>query len=179
MRRETPSYSSGTLSIDPIQPEDLPVFREMLDELVDVLEMKDVYTIGDDALYHALFDDPPGSEAIIARHKGEPAGIATWTDSFHLVRGKYTMLFDYIYVRPQFRNFMITPAMLIYLLMLARRRGYFRMEGFVHEWNIETTNFYRALSAEENTQQSFHIDLDKVDWAPFESVIGSHAPPQE
>ena len=176
MSRQTPGYSSGALSIDPLRPEDLPVFRELLGELVDVLDMRDVYAVEDDALCQAMFSEPPQVEAIIARYNGEPAGLATWTLGFHLVRGKTVMSFEYIYVRPEFRRHFITVAMLVYILVLAKRRGYFRIEGFVHDWNSETAGFYKGLKAVEVPQKAYRLDLSEVDWAPFRRFLEIQPP---
>ena len=133
----------------------------MLGELVEALDMLDVYTISDERLSRALFSEPPEIEVVIARYKGEPAGFVTWTEWIHLVAGDTAMSFDYIYVRPQFRSYQITMALLIYLLVLAKRRGYFRIEGVVHEWNTETSNFYKSLHAEEIPQQIFRLNLSE------------------
>ena len=176
MSRETPSYSSGALSIDPVRPEDLPIFKELLGELVDILDMRDVYNVEDGALRLAMFSEPPQVEAIIARYNGEPAGIATWTSGFHLVRGETVMSFEYIYVRPPFRSHLITVAMLIYVLVLAKRRGYMRIEGFVHDWNSDTANFYRGLKAEEVPQKAYRLDLADIDWSPFQALLEAEDP---
>jgi len=171
MTHEKPSYSSGSLRIEAVKPEDFPVFREMLGELVDLLDMRNVYTLPDDELHHALFDEPPRMEAIIARYQGEPAGFATWTEAFHLVTGKIVMSFDYIYARPEYRTRLITPALLIYLLFIAERRGYIRVEGAVHEWNTETSKFYESLNAVAVPQKIYRFNMADFDWSPFRHLL--------
>lgn len=172
MSLHKPSYHSGSLSIDPLKSEDLPVFRQLLDEMVESLDMRDVYRVTDAELQEALLGEPPQMEAIMARYGEEPAGIATWTHSFHLVLGKKVMSFEYIYVKPKFRNHMVPLALMLYLLVLARRRGYVRIEGFVHEWNAQAGALYAKLHAEAIDQKSWRLDLDKVDWSPYRDLLG-------
>jgi GNAT superfamily N-acetyltransferase len=172
MPGQTFSYSSGGLSIDPVRPEDFPVFRELLGEMVEALDQLDLYTVTDDELKRAIFQDAPQMEAIIARYKGEPAGLATFTEGFHLVRGWNVMSFEYLFVRPRFRPYSIAVAMLIYLLLLARSRGYRRIEGFVEDRNEPTAALYRALNAQPAEQASYRLDLGAVDWSQFERFIG-------
>jgi GNAT superfamily N-acetyltransferase len=171
MPRETPSYSSAGLSIDAFREKDLPVFRELLDELVQSLHQTDIYAVQDDQLRQAFFSDPPQMEAIIARYKGEPAGLATWVEGFHLVRGSTIMSFEYLYVRPKFRSYAVAMAMLIYLVSLARYRGYIRIEGFVEDWNDPVAAFYRSFNATEANQTAYRLDLSKIDWRMFRRVF--------
>lgn len=171
MPGEIPSYSAQGLSIDAFKPEDLPVFRELLDEMVDSLDMRDVYTVTDDQLSRLFFGEHSAMEAIMARYQGEPAGIATWAEGFHLVSGRSVMSFEYIYVRPRFRSHMVPLAMMVYLAVLAKRRNHLRMEGYVHDWNSPVTELYRKLNVEEVSQTLFSLTLDKVDWTPYESLI--------
>lgn len=172
MSRETPSYAAGALTIDPVGPDDLPIFRELLGELVDFLDMRDVYTVTDDDLRHALFDEPPQVEALLARYNGEAAGLATWTEVFHPVVGKFVMSLEFFYVRPQFRSHLITPALLIYLIFLAKHRGYFRIEWFVHEWNAAAIEFYKSLKAEEIAQKPYRLSLSEFDWSSLDGLVG-------
>ena len=171
MPREAPSYASGGLRIDPVTPDQIPLFFELLGELVEVLDMTDVYTLTEEGLRAAMFQDPPRVEAIIVHFDDEPAGIATWSEYIHLVSGKMVMSFEYMYVRPQLRSHWITASMLIYLLLLAKQRDYFRVEGAVHEWNTETAEFYKRLGAERLPQHFYRFSMEDVDWTPFKSFI--------
>jgi GNAT superfamily N-acetyltransferase len=172
MPLETPSYASAGLTIDPVREEDIPVFRELLGELVQSMNQADIYAVEDDQLRAVLFSDPPQMEAIITRYKGEPAGLATWVEGFHLVRGSRIMGFEYLYVRPRFRSYSVAIAMLIYLVSLARHRGYIRIEGFVEDWNDPVAAFYRSLNATAASQSAYRLDLDKVDWSRFKRIFG-------
>jgi len=172
MPRETPSYSSAGLSIDAVREADLPEFRELLGELAETLDMADIYTVQDDQLREALFSESAEMEAIIARYKGEPAGIATWVEGFHLIRGSKIMGFEYMYVRPKFRSYSVAIAMLVYLVALAKHRGYLRIEGFVQDWNDPIAAFYRSLNATAASQSAYRLDLDKIDWSMFKRIFG-------
>jgi GNAT superfamily N-acetyltransferase len=172
MSLHKPSYHSGSLSIDPVKPDEMPVFRALLDGLVESLDMADIYTVTDEQLHEALFGEHPQMEAVIARYGGEPAGVATWNYGFHVVRGGQVMSFEYLYVKPQFRNHMVPFALLIYVMVLARRRGYFRIEGFVEEWNNQALGLYEKLHAESVDQKLWRMDLDKIDWSPYRDLLG-------
>jgi GNAT superfamily N-acetyltransferase len=171
MRFDMPSYSSGPLSLEPLRRDDLPAFRSLLDEIVDALDLRDAYTVTDEELLANLFEGQSRTEVLIARYDGEVAGFASWTTGFHLTRGKLVMSFEYIYVRPEHRVQYVGVAMLIYVLVLAKRRNYVRIEGFVQDWNDQTVSLYRSLGAEDVSQTLYKLDLAKVDWAPFQSFL--------
>jgi GNAT superfamily N-acetyltransferase len=171
MTREKPGYSSGALSLDPIRPDDMVVFREMLDELVEILDMTDVYAITDEGLRAAFLGESSPMEAIIARYDGEPAGIAIWSASLHMITGTEVMSLEYLYVRPPYRRHLITLAMLIYVLVLAKRRNYVRIEGFVHDWNSETADFYKRMKATEVSQKAYRLELSDIDWTEYQRFL--------
>jgi GNAT superfamily N-acetyltransferase len=176
MTYKAPSYASGSLTLDPLTVDDIPAFRELLDEAVELLEMTDVYTLTDEALRPELVGDPPHMEGVIARYKGELAGFATWSEGFHLVRGKRCMVFEYIYVRPPYRRHLISMALMGYMLVLARRRDYQTIEGMVHDWNSATAEMYRQMKAETVAQTAFRLWLKDIDWSLYKGVLGDADP---
>jgi GNAT superfamily N-acetyltransferase len=180
MRREAPTYSAGGLKLVPLTAEYLPVFREMLGELVDILDVRDFYTIDEQGLGELLLGDSPKVEAAMAWWGDEPAGFVTWSEGPHMLSGNTVMSFEYIYVRPKYRAQMITMALLIYLAVVARMRDYMRIEGFVHDWNSETAQFYRRLKVKTVGEQTwFRINVSDIDWAPLEKLLGSRSAPEE
>ena len=157
--QEKPLFVRGDLSIGPLMPEDLPVFMEMMDELAVALGAQGWFVNTTENLEQAIFGEPPRMEVILVRYKGEPAGFASWFETYEVLSGKQVMWFDYFYTRPAFRTRPITPVMLVYLLMLARKRNYAYVEGTVQDWNKEALNLYSLLKAEEVEHRLFRLDL--------------------
>lgn len=170
MLREKPSYANAGLRIDPVTPDDLPSFVEMFGELVEFMRAAEWFSATQDDFHRALFDDPQRMEAIIVRYEGEPAGLATWFETYEALSGKVTMWFDYLYVRPAFRSKPIAPAMLIYLLMLAKDRDYLWIEGTVQAWNAEALSFYKTVRAQELPHHIHRLHLSRIDWTLLEKL---------
>jgi len=171
--RDKPSYHGNSLDIEPVTPEDLPVFMELVGELATFLKAPRDFTNTQEGFQHALFDDPPLMEAIMLRYDGEVAGMATWFENYEVLQGRKVMWFDYFYVRPEFRRRPIAPGVLIYLLILAREREYLWLEGTVNEWNNEAMSLYKMLKAEEPRQKLFRFTLEKLDWSLMRPFLPS------
>jgi GNAT superfamily N-acetyltransferase len=159
---EKPRYVSAGLSIDPLRPDDLPVFMEMMGELAVALGARGWFINPEENLHAALFSEPPRMEAILVRYKDEPAGFASWFETYEVLSGRLVMWFDYFYTRPQFRTRPIMPAMLLYLLKLAKDRKYLYVEGTVQEWNKEALTLYQLLKAEEVEHRLFRLDVSQI-----------------
>jgi GNAT superfamily N-acetyltransferase len=156
---EKPRYAKGSLSIDPLTPEDMPVFMEMMNELAEALGAGGWFVNTQDNLHQAIFGDPPRMEVILVRLGGEPAGFASWFETYEVLSGKQVMWFDYFYTRPQYRTRPIAPAMLIYVMMLAKGRNYEYVEGTVQDWNKEALSLYMMLKADEVPHRLFRLEL--------------------
>ena len=164
---EKPRYSSAGLTIDPLTPEDLPVFMEMMGECAIALGARGWFVNTAESLHEALFGESTRMEAILVRFKGEPAGFSSWFETYEVLSGKLVMWFDYFYTRPQFRTRPIMPSMLLYLLQLAKDREYLYVEGTVQEWNKSALALYGLLKAEEIEHRLFRLDVSKIHIPPI------------
>jgi GNAT superfamily N-acetyltransferase len=135
---------------------------EMMEELAVALGARGWFVNPEENLREALFGESPRMEAILVRFRGEPAGFASWFETYEVLSGKLVMWFDYFYTRPQFRTRPIMPAMLLYMLKLAKDREYLYVEGTVQEWNKEALALYGLLKAEEIEHRLFRLDVSKI-----------------
>ena len=165
---KNPRFSAAGMSIDPITTEDVPAFMEMMGELADFLNGSQNFVTTPEELKRVLFSDPPGMEVIVGRQDGEVAGFVNWFEDYKMFSGRRSMRVDYLYVRPKFRTRPLAIGMLVYLLRLAKARGYRYLEGAVLDRNAPARKMYKALKARELEMRTYNLDLDQVDLTAFQ-----------
>jgi GNAT superfamily N-acetyltransferase len=170
-----PGFSAAGLAIDPIAPDDIPAFMEMLGEMAEFLHGSHNFVTTPEELNSVLFSTPPKMEAIIGRIEGQAAGFVTFFENYKVFSGRRCMRIDYLYVRPAFRTRPLAIAMMVYLLRVARARGYRYLEGEVLDWNLPARKMYEAFNAQEVPSRNLSLDLTTVDW----SLFGRQAPATE
>jgi GNAT superfamily N-acetyltransferase len=168
---DRPTYSSAGLTIGPVMEDDVPAFMELMTEYgrsLGASGAKARFTNTRESIEEALFSEPPKLEAIIARYRGEPVGLASWGESYHLMSGRLVMEFKHYYVQPQHRARPFAISLLAYMLNLAVRRGYWRVEGRVGAWNKPVQRMYAMLRARRRDHVTFRIEEAEIAaWASW------------
>ena len=150
---DKPTYSNAGMTLAPVTPADLQSFVELLSEYSEMpgrgRSARSSLSTTPEDLSRAMFGDPPRLEAVLARIEGEPAGLACWSESYHVMSGRLTMDIKHFYVRAGHRRQPLAVSLLLYMLRLAHKRGYWRVEGEVGGWNKPAQRLYALLKAEK------------------------------
>ena len=158
---DTPGFSKTQLSITPVTEEELPVFLELLAEYAQSLDESGGQPsfLNDEAnLRGALLGDRPPLEAVIARYGDTPAGLACWSESYHVMSGRLTMEIKHIYVRREHRRLPVALMLARHLGGIANEKGYWRVEGRVNGWNKPVQTMYTMLKARKLDQAIYRIE---------------------
>jgi len=155
------TYTNAGMTITAVTPEQFPAFMELVTEYAATLAESGArvrFTNKPDSIERALFSEPPMMEAIIALDHGEPAGLACWDVSYHLMTGRTIMDVKHYYVRPAHRSRPLALSLLSYMLYVAVQRGYWRVEGRVGGRNTALQRMYASLKAERLDHVTFRLD---------------------
>jgi GNAT superfamily N-acetyltransferase len=138
---------TGTSSVRPARPDDVPVVLSLVRELADYERSLDAVhaTAGD--LTTALFGDSPAAYCHVAEIDGVVVGFALWFLNFSTWLGRHGIYLEDLYVRPSTRGSGVGRALLMTLVEIARERGYGRVEWSVLDWNGDAQGFYRSIGA--------------------------------
>lgn len=168
---EKRTYQNAGMTITAVTPEHFPAFMELVTEYAATLADSGArvrFTNTRESIEHALFSEPPLMEAIIAFDQGEPAGLASWDVSYHLMTGRSIMDVKHYYVRRGHRSRPLALSLLSYMLNLAVRRGYWRVEGRVGGRNTAVQRMYSSLRAEKLDHITFRLDEPAIAmWASW------------
>jgi GNAT superfamily N-acetyltransferase len=137
-----------SLTIAPAQPDDAGLVLELIRELAAYEKLEDDVTATEDGLRSALFGPSPAAEVRLARWDGSPAGFALFFPNFSTFLGRPGLYLEDLYVKPEHRGRGIGRALLRELAVIARDRGYGRIDWWVLDWNAPAIGFYRRLGAE-------------------------------
>lgn len=135
------------ISIAPATAADVPLLGQLILELAAYEHLSAECEADEALLAEWLFGPQAVAEALVARFRGESAGMALFFRSFSTFKTLPGLYLEDLFVRPHLRGRGIGRALMIYLARLARQRGYARFEWSVLDWNEPALNFYRTLGA--------------------------------
>jgi GNAT superfamily N-acetyltransferase len=157
-----PASPAGDLTIERVQPETADIAFELMREFADSLNEGSRFNTTLERFSDALFQEPPLIEAIIARYKGELAGYSIFYRVYATWSGLESMHVSGIYVRDAYRTKYVAFGMYLYLLVLAKKRGYGRIDGLVDTWNKPMLDFYARAGAHSSNYIHYELMLDQV-----------------
>ena len=137
-----------SLTIAPARPDDAGLVLELIRELAVYEKLEGQVTATEEGLRRALFGPSPAAEVRLARWDGAPAGFALFFPNFSTFLGRAGLYLEDLYVKPEHRGRGIGRALLRELAVIARDRGYGRIDWWVLDWNAPAIGFYRRLGAE-------------------------------
>ena len=136
------------ISIAPASVVDVPLLRQLIFALAEYEHLSAECEADEALLAEWLFGPQAVAEALVARYRGEDAGMALFFRSFSTFRTLPGLYLEDLFVRPHLRGRGIGRALMVRFARLARERGYARFEWSVLDWNEPALRFYRALGAE-------------------------------
>ena len=135
------------ISIAPATVADVPLLRQLIFELAEYEHLAAECEADEVLLAEWLFGPRAVAEALVARCRSEPAGMALFFRSFSTFKTLPGLYLEDLFVRPHLRGRGIGHALMVYLARLTWERGYARFEWSVLDWNEPALRFYRALGA--------------------------------
>ncbi|MCH5674706.1 GNAT family N-acetyltransferase [Streptomyces gilvus] len=139
-------------------PADVPVIRELIQELATYEKVPHEARATDAQLHDALFGERPAAYAHMAvdDSTGDPVGFALWFLNFSTWRGVHGIYLEDLYVRPTARGTGHGKALLAELARICVERGYQRLEWAVLNWNTPSIAFYESLGARRQDEWSVY-----------------------
>jgi GNAT superfamily N-acetyltransferase len=138
---------TGTSSIRPARPDDVPVVLSLVRELADYERALDAVNATEADLAVALFAESPAAFCHVAEVDGAVVGFALWFLNFSTWVGRHGIYLEDLYVQPASRGSGVGRELLMTLVDLANERGYGRVEWSVLDWNVDAQGFYRSIGA--------------------------------
>lgn len=135
------------IAIAPATVADVPLLRQLVFELAEYEHLSAECEADEALLAEWLFGPRAVAEALVARYRGEPAGMALFFRSFSTFKTLPGLYLEDLFVRPHLRGRGIGRALMLRLARVARERGYARFEWSVLDWNEPALRFYRTLGA--------------------------------
>ncbi|HEX3906914.1 MAG TPA: GNAT family N-acetyltransferase [Mycobacteriales bacterium] len=138
---------TGTSSIRPARPDDVPVVLSLVRELADYEQSLASVHATESDLSAALFGDSPAAFCHVAEIDGHVVGFALWFLNFSTWVGRHGIYLEDLYVQPGSRGAGVGRDLLMTLVDIAHERGYGRVEWSVLDWNVDAQGFYRSIGA--------------------------------
>ncbi|MDX6265591.1 MAG: hypothetical protein QOD70_331 [Frankiales bacterium] len=146
------------------EPTDVPVIRQLVQELAEYEKEPDAVEATEADLHAALFGPDPVASCHVAELDGEVVGFALWYRTFSTWTGRPGLWLEDLFVRPAARGTGLGKALLVTLARVCTEQGWTRFEWWVLDWNESAQGFYRSLGAhEEDGWTTWRLDGDALD----------------
>ena len=132
-------------------PEDGRTAFELIKQFAAHDEMEEYMTITFEQFFEAAFGDEPRFKILVAEENGQPVGVATYFDRFHIWFGEELIEIDDLFVRPSYRGHGIGNKLLEAIGKMAKDRGVHVRWGIERE-NFSTIAFYKRKGVEYHTK---------------------------
>ena len=144
-------------------PGDVPVIRQLVQELADYEKEPDAVDATEADLHDALFGPDPSASCHVAELDGQVVGFALWYRTFSTWTGRPGLWLEDLFVRPAARGTGLGRALLVRLAQVCVERGWTRFEWWVLDWNEPAQGFYRSLGARpEDAWTVWRVDGDAL-----------------
>jgi len=128
-------------------PSDVPVIRQLVQELAVYEREPDAVEATEADLRAALFGPDPVASCPVAELGGQVVGFALWYRTFSTWTGRPGLWLEDLFVRPEARGGGLGKALLAVLAQVCVEQGWTRFEWWVLDWNEPAQGFYRSLGA--------------------------------
>ena len=128
-------------------PDDVPVIRQLVQELAEYEREPDAVEATEADLRDALFGTDPSAGCHVAELEGQVVGFALWYRTFSTWTGRPGLWLEDLFVRPEARGSGLGKALLVALARVCAERGWTRFEWWVLDWNTPAHGFYESLGA--------------------------------
>ena len=155
--------------VRPSTEQDLPAVLELMREFAEYEKLAAYLEITESKLHEAMFGRNGFVEGLMAINDGERAGYAIFYPCFSTFRGQKGFFLEDLYVSEKHRGKGLGELMLRKIAVLARSRGFERIDFQVLEWNKSAIGFYEKLGAERADDER-HLKLTDGAFARLAAV---------
>ncbi len=141
--------SPPLLTISLAGPDDAPLLATMLQEFAAFERLPNAST--EETIRAELTASDGVLQALIARVDGQPAGFATFFQTYSTFVARRGLYLEDIYVAESYRNRGVATGLLRHLARLAVERKIGRVEFTVLLWNSIAIEFFEGLGATPNS----------------------------
>ena len=139
---------TGSPTIRPARPEDVPAVVAMVHELAEYERAADQCHLTEEQLTAALFGPAPALHGHVAVDgQDQPVGFALWFLNFSTWNGVHGIYLEDLFVRPAARGTGAGRSLLATLAAICVERGYQRLEWWMIDWN-PAAGFYASIDAQ-------------------------------
>lgn len=138
---------------------------ELMRQFAEHDEVEEYFQITFEQFFEAAFGENARFKILVAEESGQPVGIATYFDRFHIWFGEELIEIDDLFVRPSYRGHGIGNKLLEAIGKMAKDRGVHVRWGIERE-NFSTIAFYKRKGVDYHTKG---VCL----WAPEDIKISS------
>lgn len=131
--------------------EDAETAFELIRQFAAHDEMDEYLSITLDQFIEAAFGPTPRFKILVAEEHGQPVGVATYFERFHIWFGEELIEIDDLFVRPSYRGHGIGNKLLEAIGKMAKDRGVHVRWGIERE-NFSTIAFYKRKGVEYHTK---------------------------
>ena len=126
---------------------DIPAILELMREFAEYEKLSACFEITETKLRDAMFGKNAFVEGLIARDGDGGAGYAIFYPNFSTFRGQKGFFLEDLYISEKHRGTGLGKLMLREIAVLARSRGFERMDFHVLDWNRSAIGFYERFGA--------------------------------
>ncbi|MGI0479941.1 N-acetyltransferase family protein [Geminocystis sp. CENA526] len=127
--------------------DDVETVFQLIQALADYEKLSHEVTGNIENLEKHLFGNPTYAEAIIAELDDKSVGFALFFTNYSTFLTKPGIYLEDLFVLPEYRRQGIGKALLNYLINLAKKRDFGRVEWSVLNWNQSAIDFYENMGA--------------------------------
>jgi GNAT superfamily N-acetyltransferase len=138
-----------SISIRPLEKNDISEVMEMIKELAEYEKMEDMLNVSPDFIEQEILPPNTSFECLVAvdQNTEKLVGYAALYRSMSLFLGANGFHLHDLYVREQARRSGVGLAFFKEIASIAEKRGYKRFSWEVLKWNDIALNFYHKLGA--------------------------------
>ena len=133
--------------------DDIPAIIGMLREFAGFLDLGRFLEVTEERLFQAMFGPGGFVEGLMAFDEESPVAYAVFYPWFASFRGQRSLFLEDIYVRPEYRRHKLGERMIREIAVIARGRGFERIDFHVLEDNLSAIRFYEKHGAVRDDEE--------------------------
>lgn len=127
--------------------DDIPGIVALLREFAGFLDLERYLEVTGERLFQAMFAPEAFVEGLMAFDGEKPVAYAIFFPSFTSFRGQRGLFLEDIYIKPEYRRHKLGERMIREIAVIARARGFERIDFHVLEDNRSAIRFYEKHGA--------------------------------
>ncbi|MDR3182879.1 MAG: GNAT family N-acetyltransferase [Planctomycetaceae bacterium] len=130
-------------TIHPAAENDAPLILRYIQELAEYENLSDKVFVTEMVLRDWISSGKV--EVLLAKYNGEDAGFVLYYFTYATFRGNTGIYIEDLFVRPEYRRNGIGKMLFREVARIAKKRGCFRIDWMVLDWNNSGAAFYKTI----------------------------------